>query len=70
MASVRSTVESTVDRHYTIVALLITAGLALVVGIVIGMLVSGNGVNIPGTSAFSALTGISVDAGEPRQGGR
>lgn len=68
MASVRSTVESTVDRPYTIVALLITAAVALVLGIAIGMLVSGNG--LPGSSAFSALTGGSVATGEARQGGR
>lgn len=70
MASVRNTLEVTVDRPYTIVAVLITAGVALIVGIVIGMLISGNGISIPGSSAFSALTGSSAESSDLRQGGR
>lgn len=69
MASVREAYASTVDRHYSITGILIAAAVALVLGIVIGMLISG-GSGLPGTSAFSAITGGSVTSVELRQGGR
>lgn len=68
MATVRGAYESTVDRHYTIAALLIAAAVALAVGIVIGMLVAG--VALPGSSAFSSFTGVASTSAELRQGGR
>ncbi len=68
MATVRGAYESTVDRHYTIAAILIAAAVALVVGIVIGMLVAG--VALPGSTAFSSITCGSSTSAELRQGGR
>ena len=71
MASVRAAYESTVQRHYTIAAILIAAAIALIAGVVVGMLIGGAGLGIPGSSAFSRITGGSVGGGtEPRQGGR
>ena len=69
MATVRDAYLSTVDRHYTIAGILIAAGIALVVGVVIGMLLVGAS-GLPGTSAFSAITGGSATSVELRQGGR
>ena len=69
MASVRDVYASTVDRHYSITGILIAAGVALILGIVIGMLITG-AKGIPGGSAFSALTGGSTTSVELRQGGR
>lgn len=59
------------QRHYTIAAVLIAAGIALIAGMVVGMLIGGAGLGLPGASAFSSITGGSVgDGTEPRQGGR
>ncbi len=69
MASVRDAYVSAVDRHYSITGILIAAAVALVTGIVIGMLVSG-GSGVLGTSAFGAITGNSGVSAELRQGGR
>ncbi|MFM9876327.1 MAG: hypothetical protein ACKVOG_00555 [Rhodoglobus sp.] len=70
MATVRGAYESTVQRHYTIAAVLIAATIALIAGIVVGMLIGGTGLGLPGASAFSSITGGSAGADEPRQGGR
>jgi hypothetical protein len=70
MASVRATYEHTVERHYTIAALLITAVIALVIGLVIGMLVARGSASLPGTGLTSVTNGFTVSGGEPRQGGR
>lgn len=59
------------QRHYTIAAVLIAAAIALIAGLVVGMLIGGAGLGLPGASAFSSITGGSVGgATEPRQGGR
>ncbi len=75
MASVRAAYDSTVQRHYSIAAILIVAAIALIVGVVIGVVFGGASLGLTGATAFSSITGGSitggsVTGGELRQGGR